>query len=197
MNKWQRFDTALLRCLTEVEIVSGQRIAWRELARLRPDSIDIRSGFLGLSRAALNFSTQGRLALVLEKSSKKNRSGFWWLHNFSMTGGVCNHEPKIDDIAYLNEFSKKLAKLRNNTLFHIGKPSLQDPKRFREDMDITNDDFDRAVSLTLDILRNLLALRRSSPDWTQGGKGLSQMDYDGSDIARLICNLDPNGKASC
>lgn len=185
MVDWKRFDKALFRCLNEAEIVRAQRTAHIELRRVLPESGSIYLGFPGIVNAAFNFATQGGLALILEKHKTKGRSGFWWLHDTALNE-VSGYEPELADVAFLEEISSDIKILRDKILFHIAEEALQNPKEIRADTGVTYTKIDKAISLTLAILRELLSFRRSSTTWTQGTRSVSTLDYDGSDIKHIF-----------
>ena len=185
MADWDRFDKALFRCLNETEIVKAQRTAHIVLRQVLPESAKIDSGFPGLVNAALNFATQGALSLILEKHKTKGRSGFWWLHYTALTE-VSGYKPEPTDIAFLKCFSSRIKILRDKTLFHITEDSLQNPSKLRAERGPTYANLDKAISLTLPILRDMLSLRRSSTTWTKGTDDVSTLDYDESDIKQIF-----------
>jgi hypothetical protein len=185
MVAWNRFDGALHRCFTEIEIVKAERIVHMQLRTLAPSCRDIRSGFLGIVNASLTFSSQGGLALVLETATSKGRSGFWWLHSVA-----CRQLPGYDfkpsEIAWLREVSAGLKSIRDNTLFHIGEAALQNPRSIRANSGVTYTKFDRAVALTSAALEKMLDIRRQSANWTRKQQHVLPLVYDGSDVGSFV-----------
>ncbi|MDP6427796.1 MAG: hypothetical protein QGH73_01310 [Rhodospirillales bacterium] len=182
---WDRFDKALFRCLNDIEIVKAQRTAHQVLRKTVSNSRDVRSGFPGLVNAAFSFSTQGVLALILEKQTTKGRSGFWWVHREALNH-VSGYSPEQEDIDFLNEFSSAIKVLRDKSLFHISEITLHDPKTFRQNTGLTYRKMDKAISVSLATMREILKLRRGSTTWSSGTLDVATLHYDGSDIPSIF-----------